>query len=138
MSLIKFYYDIARPENSENFHGYLSLHQNTRTKQFKVRQNAETSFGKYPIVHQCVQKWNKLPYWLQLAKKGNVFKKTLNDFMLSQHEKIPLNSSIGAFKSYFYFYEENNRKKFLKCDSLKNLLMFIVLFCLNDLKYFLF
>ena len=36
MSLIKFCYDIARPENSENFHGYLSLHQNTRTKQFKI------------------------------------------------------------------------------------------------------
>ena len=36
MSLIKFH-DIARPENSENFHGYLSLHQNNQTKQFKVR-----------------------------------------------------------------------------------------------------
>ena len=33
MSLIKFHYDIARPENSENFHGYLSLHQNTQTIQ---------------------------------------------------------------------------------------------------------
>ena len=28
MSLIEFHYDIARPENSENFHGYLSLHEN--------------------------------------------------------------------------------------------------------------
>ena len=34
---------------------------------------------------------------------GWVFKKTLNDFLLSQHEKIPLNSNVGAFKSYFYF-----------------------------------
>ena len=32
MSLIKFCYDIAWPKNSEKFHGYLSLHQNTRTK----------------------------------------------------------------------------------------------------------
>ena len=103
LSLIKFYFDIARPENSENFHGYLSLHQNTRTKQFKVRQNAETSFGMNSIVCQCVQKWNKLPHWLRLAKNGNVFKKTLNDFLLSQHEKIPLNSNVGAFKSFFYF-----------------------------------
>ena len=87
MSLIKFYYDIARPKNSENFHGYLSLHQNTRTKQFKVRQNAETSFGMTSIVRQCVQKWNKLPHWLRLAKNGKVFKKTLNDFLLSQHWK---------------------------------------------------
>ena len=31
MSLIKFH-DIARPENSKNFYGYLSLRQNTRTK----------------------------------------------------------------------------------------------------------
>ena len=77
MSLIKFYYDIARPENSKNFHGYLSLHQNTRTKQFKVRQNAETSFGMNSIVRQCVQKWNKLPHWLWLAKNGNVFKKNV-------------------------------------------------------------
>ena len=88
MSLIKFCYDIARPENSENFHGYLSLHQNTRTKQFKIRQNAKTSFGMNSIVRQCVQKWNKLPHWLLLAKHVNVFKKTLNDFLVSQHEKF--------------------------------------------------
>ena len=103
MSLIKFCYDIARPQNSEKFHGYLSLHQNTPTKQFKIRQNAKTSFGMNSIVRQCVQKWNKLPHWLRLAKNENVFKKTLNDFLLSQHEKIPLNSNVGAFKSYFYF-----------------------------------
>ena len=103
MSLINFRYDIARPENSENFHGYLSLHQNTRTKQFKIRQNAKTSFGMNSIIRQCVQKWNKLPHWLRMAKNENVFKKTLNDFLLSQHEKIPLNSNVGAFKSYFYF-----------------------------------
>ena len=103
MSLINFYYDIARPQNSENFHCYLSLYQNIRTKQIKVRQNAETSFGMNSIVRQCVQKWNKLTHWLQLAKIGNVFKKTLNDFLLSLHEKIPLNSNVGAFKSYFYF-----------------------------------
>ena len=55
------------------------------------------------IVRQCVQKWNKLPHWLRLTKNENVFRKTLNYFLLSQHEKIPLNSNIGAFKSYFYF-----------------------------------
>ena len=77
MSLIKFLYDIARPEN---FHGYLSLHQNTRTKQFKIRQIDKTSFGMNSIVRQCVQKWNNLPHWLRSAKNGNVFKKTLNDF----------------------------------------------------------
>ena len=103
MSLINFCYDIARPENSEKFHGYLSLHQNTRTKQFKIRQNAKTSFGMNSIVRQCVQKRNKLPHWLRLANNENVFKKTLNDFMFLQHEKIPLNSNVGAFKSYFYF-----------------------------------
>ena len=102
MSLIKRCYDIARPENSENFHGYLSP-QNTPTKQFKIRQNAKTSFGINSIVRQCVQKWNKLPHWLRLAKNENVFKKTLNDFLFLQHEKIPLNSNVGAFKSYFYF-----------------------------------
>ena len=90
MSLIKFHYDIARPENSEKIHGYLSLHQNTQIKQFKIRQNAETSFRMNSIVRQCVQKWNKLPHWLRLARNGNVFKKMLNDFLLSQHEKIPL------------------------------------------------
>ena len=36
MSLIKLHHDIARPENSENLHGYLSLHQNTRTKLDKM------------------------------------------------------------------------------------------------------
>ena len=96
MSLIKFRYDIARPENSENFHGYLSLHQNTRTKPFKIRQNAKTRFGMNSIDRQCVQKRNKLPHWLRLAKNENVFTKTLNDFMIS-HEKIPLNSNVGAF-----------------------------------------
>ena len=55
------------------------------------------------IVRQCVQKWNKLPQWQELAKNENVFRKTLNDFLLSQHEKVPLNSNAGAFKSYFYF-----------------------------------
>ena len=103
MSLIKFHYDIARPKISEKFHGYLSPYQNTQTKQFKIRQNVNTSFGMNSIVRQCKQKWNKLPQCLRLAKNGNVFKKTLNDFLLSQHEKIPLNSNVGAFKSYFYF-----------------------------------
>ena len=102
MSPIIFCYNIARPESSEKFHGYLSLHQNNR-KQFKIIQNAKTSFGMNSIVLQCVQKWNKLPHRLRLAKNENVFKKTLDDFLLSQHEKIPLNSNVGAFKSYFYF-----------------------------------
>ena len=62
MSLINFHYDITRPENFENFHVYLILHQNTRTKQFKIRQNAKTSFAMNSIVCQCVQKWNKLPH----------------------------------------------------------------------------
>ena len=101
MSPIKFCYDTARSENSEKFHGYLSLHQNTRTKHFKIRQNAKTNFGMNSIFRQCVQKWNKLPHWLRLAKNKNVFKKTLNDFLLSQHEKTPLNSNVGAFKSCF-------------------------------------
>ena len=83
MALINFHYDIARPENSKNFHGYLSLHQNTLTKPFKIRQNAKTSFGMNSIVRQCVQKWIKLPQWLRLAKNESVFKKTLNDFLLS-------------------------------------------------------
>ena len=88
MSLIKFCYDIAGPENSEKFPRYLSLPQNTRTKQFKIRRNAKTSFGMNSIVRQCVQKWNKLPHWLRLAKNEKVFKKTLNDFLLSQLEKF--------------------------------------------------
>ena len=102
MSLIKFHYNIAGPENSENFLGYLSLRQNTCTKQLKIRQHAKTSFGMNSIVRQCVQKWNKLRQWLRLAKSENVFMKTLNDFLLSQHEKIPMNSSVETFKSYFY------------------------------------
>ena len=56
MSLIKFHYGIARPENADNFYGYLNLHQNTQTKQFKIRQNTKTSFGMNSIVRQCVQK----------------------------------------------------------------------------------
>ena len=87
MSLIKFHYDIAKPENSENFHGYLSLHQNTRTNHFKIRQNVIINFGMNSIVRQCIQKWNKLPQWLRLAKNENVFKKTPNDFLLTQNEK---------------------------------------------------
>ena len=75
VSLNKFHYDIARPENSENFHGCLSLHRNTRTKQFKIRQNAKTSFGMNSIVRQCVQKWIKLPHWLRLAKMETFLRK---------------------------------------------------------------
>ena len=86
MSIIKFHYDIARPK-----------------RRFKIRQNAKTSFGMNSIVRQCVQKWIELPQWLWLAKNENVFKKTLNDFLLSKHKKISLNSNVGAFKSYFYF-----------------------------------
>ena len=51
------------------------------------------------IVWQCVQKWSKLTQRLRLAKNENVFKKTLNDFLLSQNETIPLSSNVGAFKS---------------------------------------
>ena len=64
-SLIRFHYDIARPENSENFHGYLSLPQTLNsTKQFKIRQNVKTNFGINSIVRQCVKKWKKLSQWL--------------------------------------------------------------------------
>ena len=87
MSLINFHYYIARPENSENFHGYLSLCQNIRAQQFKIRQNAKSIFGMNSIARQCVQKWYKLQQWLRLANNENVVKKTFNDFLLS-HEKI--------------------------------------------------
>ena len=50
MLLIKLHYDIARPETSENVHGYLSLYQNTRTKQFTIRHNVETNFELNSIV----------------------------------------------------------------------------------------
>ena len=73
------------------------------------------------IIGQCVQKWNKLPQWLRLAKNGDVFKKTLNDFLLSQHEIIPLNNNVGAIKVIFIF-----RKK----------TKFITLSCLNDVNYY--
>ena len=69
ISLISFHYDIARAENSENFYGYPSLHQITRTKLFKRRQNVKTNFGMKSIVCQCEQKWNKLPQWLPMVKK---------------------------------------------------------------------
>ena len=100
MSLIKFYYDIARSENSENFHRYLSFYQDTRSKPFKNRQTVKTNFGMNSIVRQCIQKLNKLPQWLRLAKNENIFKKKLNGYLLSQHEKISLNSNVGAFKIY--------------------------------------
>ena len=45
---------------------------------------------------------NKLLQWLRLAKNKKNLKKSLNNFLLSQHEKIPLNSNIRAYKSYFY------------------------------------
>ena len=45
MSLIKFHYDIARQENSENFYGYLSLHQITRTNYFKIRPKCQNQLG---------------------------------------------------------------------------------------------
>ena len=99
MSLIKFHYDIARSENSENFHRYLSLYQNTRSKPFKNRQTVKTNFGMNSIVRQCVQKLNKLPQWLRLANE-NIFMKRLNGYLLSQLEKISLNSNVGAFKIY--------------------------------------
>ena len=50
MSLIKFHYDIDRPENSESFYGYLGLHPNTRTKKFKILQNLKTIFGTISVV----------------------------------------------------------------------------------------
>ena len=50
LSIIKFRYDIARPENSEDFHGYLILHQNTRTKHFKIREKFQN------------QLWNEFDY----------------------------------------------------------------------------
>ena len=74
-SLIKFHYDIARPENSDNFHGYLNFHQNTQTKQLKIRQNAKTIFGLNSIVRHCVRKWNKLQQWLSLAKMEKFLRK---------------------------------------------------------------
>ena len=76
MPLINFYYDIVGLKISEHFHGYLSLHPNTRTKQFKIRRNTKTNFGMNSIVLQCEQKWNRLPQWLRLAKNENIFMKS--------------------------------------------------------------
>ena len=53
----------------------------------QFRQNVKTNFGMNSIVHQGVQKWNKLPQWPRLAKTENVMK-ALNDFLLSQHENF--------------------------------------------------
>ena len=36
MSLVKFHYDVARPENSENFYYYLSLHQTIEQNNSKL------------------------------------------------------------------------------------------------------
>ena len=73
-------YDIAKPEDSENFHGHLRLHQNTRTKRFLIRQNVNNNCGLKSIVRQCIQKRNKFPRWLRMAKNENIFQKMLNDF----------------------------------------------------------
>ena len=59
-----------------------------------------------------VQKWNKLPEWLRLAKNENVFKKTLNDFLLTQHEKIPLNSKVGTFKLFLCLERKQSKENF--------------------------
>ena len=80
MSVIKCQYDITRPENSDNFRGYLRLHQNTTTKQFKIRQKVKTNFGMNSIARQHAQKWNRLPECHRLVKNENLFKKTLNVF----------------------------------------------------------
>ena len=72
MWLIKFHYDIARPENSEKFYGFLSLHQNTRRKQFFIKQCQKQLWNEFDCSCQCVQKWNNLPQWLRLAKNENV------------------------------------------------------------------
>ena len=53
--------NISRPEKYKSFYGYLSLHQNTRTKLFKIIQNVKTRFGVNLIVRQCAQKENELP-----------------------------------------------------------------------------
>ena len=82
-------------------------------KQFKIRQNAKTNFGLSSIVCQCVQKWNKIPQWLRLAKNENVLKKTLNDFLPSQHGKIPLNSNVGAFKSFLFSRRKQSEENFM-------------------------
>ena len=103
MSLINIVHDLARPKNSENFYSYLSLHQKTRTKPFKMTQNVKTNFGMILIVCHCVWKKNNFPQWLRLANIENVFKETLTDFLLSQHEEILLSSEVGVFKSYFCF-----------------------------------
>ena len=78
MSLIKCYYNIVKPENFENYHGYLSLHQSTRAKHFKIGQNVKTSFGMNSIVRQCVQKRNTLLQYLWLARKGEIIKETFD------------------------------------------------------------
>ena len=109
MSRIKIHYDLL-PENSGNFYEYLSLHLNTRTKQFKIRQIVKTSFGMNSIVRQCGQKVNRLTQWLRLAKNENIFKKTLHEFLLSQHVKFSLNSNV---KFIFIFRKKTIRRNFV-------------------------
>ena len=59
------------------------------------------------------KKRNKLSQWLRLAKK------TLNDFLISKHEKILLNSNVGVFRSYFFLGRKQSEENFIMRFSKK-------------------
>ena len=85
LSFVNFHYDIAKPEDFENFHSYFSLHQSARLKQFKVRQSVRTVFEINSIIAYItgIGYHNGFGY----REMEDIYEKS-EQFLISQHEKI--------------------------------------------------
>ena len=105
VSLMKLQTDIKQWETSENFKMFTSRHnarQNNRTNQIIIKKKTKTKWSNKSLILKSVQKWNKLPSSIRIFNSKTCFKSVLTEFLLDQHRKVPVNSQIGAFKSYFY------------------------------------
>ena len=105
VSVMKLQTDIRQRETSQNFKMFSSRHnarQNKRTNQIILKKKTKTKWSNKSSILKSIQKWNKLPSSIRTFNSKICFKNVLNEFLLDQHKKVPVNRQIGAFKSYFY------------------------------------
>ena len=114
MSLIKFHYDIARPQNSENFYGIWVFMETVEQNNSKLDKMSKPTLELIRLFVNAYK--NGINYhsgfcWQKMI--ALFFKKRRMIFLLSQQGKILLNSNVGAFKSFLFFGRKQSEENFI-------------------------
>ena len=104
VSLMKLQTDIRLWETSENFKMFSIRHnarKNKRTNQIILKKKTKTKWSNKSLILKSVQKWNKLPSSIRTFNCKTCFKNVLTEFLLDQHQKVPVNRQNRSLQILF-------------------------------------